>query len=167
MILQCPSCSSRIKAHSRNSNQTHTCISCGEKFVPSHNLKIAVTYNHSEFVESINEKSIVVTMSDENAESIIKSAENGEMFCKILKWIFLIPWAGFLILCLSDTDEKWDLLAFIVVCLISNFLSGYFHKLKIRRAVNVLLENPKTYEYFISQWWIIIKDNPDFNNGWN
>ncbi len=106
-------------------------------------------------------------MSDENAESIIKSAENGGMFCKILKWIFLIPWVGFLILCLSDTDEKWDLLAFIVVCLISNFLYGYFHKLKIRKAVNVLLENPKTYEYFISQWWIIIKDNPDFNNGWN
>jgi hypothetical protein len=164
MMLKCPSCGLRIKYKSKESNQNHICISCGYTFIPNKYLGIFVPYNHSEFVDSIKEKSILVTMSDESAESIIKSSKNGEVFCKMANLAFFSPWIGLLIFFFSEFDDKWKVVAFIVVSLASNFLFGYLNKLKIKRAINVLVCNSNAYDYFMHRWCLIFNDNPDFKN---
>ena len=165
MILKCPSCNSKIKSFFGNSNRQHTCNSCKFNFIPNDYMGISAQYDYSDFVEALNENSIVLIMSDENAESIINTSNNGKVFCRYLTFAFSTPWIGFfLVAFFTDINENWKLAFFVGTCLASSFLYKTFHKLKIDRAKKMLIDDSNLYKRSLFEVKFLIRGNPNFRN---
>ena len=165
MILKCPSCNSKIKSFFGKSNREHTCNSCKFNFIPDEYMGISAQYDHSDFVDALNENSIIIIMSYKNAEAIINTSNDGKGFCKYLTFAFSIPWIGlFLVAFFTDINENWRMVIFVVTCLVSSFLYKTFHKLKIDRATKMLINDTNLYRRSLFGVKFLIRGNPSFRN---
>jgi hypothetical protein len=165
MILKCPSCNSKIKSFFENLHQPHTCKSCKLNFIPDKNIGFSIPYDHLDFIDAINDNSIRVIMSNDDAESIISQSSIGKLFCKLLTLFLIIPWIGlFLIGQLTDINENWKLIIFAITCLTSGFLHKTFSKIKIDKAAKLLKEDSNLYNKCLCDAKFQIFDNPSFKN---
>ena len=127
-------------------------------------MGISAQYDHSDFVEALNENSIVLIMSDENAESIINTSNNGKVFCRYLTFAFSTPWIGlFLVAFFTDINENWKSF-FVGTLLASSFLYKTFHKLKIDRGKKMLIDDSNLYKRSLFEVKFLIRGNPNFRN---
>ena len=163
MILKCPNCNSKIKSFFENLHQPQTCNSCKFNFIPDKKIGFSVPYDHLDFIDAINENSIRLIMSDDDAESIINKSNIGKLFCKLLKIVLIIPWIGILLIGqLTDINENWKLIIFALTCLTAGFLHKTFSKLKIDKARKLLKENSNLYDECLYYGKFQIIDNPRF-----